>query len=148
VNWVLSTIGAVVIAALYWVARHFIGDPVRNFRALRSEVIRRLAQFANVRAQWKQNRDDPNEREQVTLSEEEQKRLAEAESIFRDLASQMRAFAQNEWLAMIVVRLFLRYDPMKASAGLFGLSNTIDTYGGSRAFQNKTIREALRITDT
>jgi hypothetical protein len=36
---------------------------------------------------------------------------------------------------------------MKASAGLFGLSNSIDTYGAGKAFQKKTIAEALRIPD-
>jgi hypothetical protein len=36
---------------------------------------------------------------------------------------------------------------MKASAGLFGLSNSMDTYGQSKAFQKQTIADALRIPD-
>jgi hypothetical protein len=34
---------------------------------------------------------------------------------------------------------------MKASQGLFGLSNDIETYGGSKAFQKKTIEDALKL---
>jgi len=55
-------------------------------------------------------------------------RLEEAEGVFRDLASQMRAFAQNEILAVWIVKL-LRYDPVMASAGLIGMSNSLATYG-------------------
>ena len=51
-------------------------------------------------------------------------RLQEAEGVFRDLASQMRAFAQNEILAV-----WIRYDPVMASAGLIGMSNSLATYG-------------------
>src|SRR3981189_1883756 len=50
--------------------------------------------------------------------------LEEAEGVFRDLASQMRAFAQNEILAV-----WIRYDPVMASAGLIGMSNSLATYG-------------------
>lgn len=45
----------------------------------------------------------------------------------RDLASQMRAFAFNETLALHIVRWF-GYDPGKASAAMIGLSNTMATY--------------------
>jgi hypothetical protein len=58
----------------------------------------------------------------------------------------MRAFAQNEMLAMRVVSA-LGYDAMKASAGLFGISNSLDTYGGNRAFQKRTVEDALRFSD-
>jgi len=59
-------------------------------------------------------------------------RLQEAEGVFRDLASQMRAIAQNEILAVWIVKL-LRYDPVMASAGLIGMSNRLATYGPMRS---------------
>ena len=51
-------------------------------------------------------------------------RLQEAEGVFRDLASQMRAIAQNEILAVWIVKL-LRYDPVMASAGLIGMADVV-----------------------
>ena len=62
------------------------------------------------------------------FTEADAKMLEEAEGVFRDLASQMRAFAQNEILAVWIVKL-LRYDPVMASAGLIGMSNSLATYG-------------------
>jgi hypothetical protein len=52
--------------------------------------------------------------------------LEEAQQKLRDLASQIRAFAQNEFGG--ADRCMIRFGPMKASAGLFGLSNALDTY--------------------
>jgi len=83
-------------------------------------------------------------REELPLSEEAIERLHEAENVLRDLASQLRAFALNETLGGYAVRL-LGYDPLTASGGLFGLSNSLDTYGGGRDFHRKTIAEALRV---
>jgi len=90
-------------------------------------VIRRLNEFGNVGALWKESRASPGEVEQTDRSEKEIARLEDAQRVFRDLASQMRAFAENEPLAMKLVRR-LDYDPMKASLGLTGLSIKYDTY--------------------
>jgi hypothetical protein len=142
-----SAIIGVVAGIIGWIASSFIAGPLRKFFDLRGEVIRRLTEFANVRARWKEVRDDSEataSEVEVALSDDEIARLEEAQRVLRDLASQMRAFAENEGLAMTLVRL-LRYDAMKASAGLIGLSNEYDTYGGSRAFQRRTIETALRI---
>jgi hypothetical protein len=62
--------------------------------------------------------------EEPDFTEADAKMLEEAEGVFRDLASQMRAFAQNEILAV-----WIRYDPVMASAGLIGMSNGLPTYG-------------------
>ncbi|MBI4275508.1 MAG: hypothetical protein HY659_12505 [Rhizobiales bacterium] len=142
---VILPIAAVVAG---WIAMEFVGRPVRKFFDLRGEVIRRMTQFANVRARQKEVRDDVGATsgnvELLDLSDKENARLEEAQSVLRDLASQMRSFADNELLAVRIVRL-LRYDPQNASAGLIGLSNSIDTFGGNKAFQIKTIEKALRL---
>jgi len=62
--------------------------------------------------------------EEPDFTEADAKMLEEAEGVFRDLASQMRAFAQNEILAV-----WIQYDPVMASAGLIGMSNSLATYG-------------------
>ena len=62
------------------------------------------------------------ELEELGFTEADAKMLEEAEGLFRDLASQMRAFAQNQILAV-----WSRYDPVMASAGLIGMSNSLAT---------------------
>jgi hypothetical protein len=142
-----SAMGGALGAALGWIASSFVGGPVRRFFDLRGEVIRRLTEFGNVRARWKDIRDDSGassgQVEEMDISEKEIARLEEAQRVLRDLASQIRAFAENEPLAMRFV--LLRYDPMTASSGLIGLSNAYDSYGESKAFQRKKIETALRI---
>jgi hypothetical protein len=77
---------------------------------LRSEVIHQSVLYANVAAVKKEFPDGSVE--QVGLPGDEIKRLREAESVFRDLAARMRAFALNEHLAAWFVKW--RYDPWEA----------------------------------
>jgi hypothetical protein len=69
--------------------------------------------------------------------------LADARKTVRDLASQFRAFAYNETYALRFARV-LGYDPLKASEGLFGLSNSLETYGGERVAHRKIVQTALK----
>jgi hypothetical protein len=48
-QFILSTIGGAVGAAVVWAVSSFVGGPVRRFFDLRGEVVRRLTEFANVR---------------------------------------------------------------------------------------------------
>jgi hypothetical protein len=80
------------------------------------------------------------------ITDEDIATLKEAQNKIRDLASRFQAFAANETYALRFV-LWSGYDPMKASAGLFGLSNTVEKYGSDKAFQKKTIAEALCLAD-
>lgn len=134
-------------AAGCWAALTFVGGPLRKFFDLRGEIIRRLTEFGNVRARYKVLPDGSlgvgGHEELEQISEPEIARLEEAQRTLRDLASQMRAFAENEVLAARLVRW--RYDPMKASAGLIGLSGSYDTYGKDRALHSETVVKALRI---
>ena len=109
---------------------------MRRFFDLRGEIIRRPTEFANVRARF------GGLEELGPISDQENARLEEAQRTLRDLASQMRAFAENEPLAAWFV--CWRYDPMNASAGLIGLSGSYDTYGSDRAFHGQTVATALR----
>lgn len=130
-----------------WFAAGFIGRPIRRFFDLRGEVIRRWAQLANVGARWKEVRGEPGQVEEFDLPERGIARLEEAQDIFRDLAAQMRSFAQNEPLAMWLLKRFTRYDPEAASSALFGVSNTLDTYGAARAAKKKAVEDALQFRD-
>jgi hypothetical protein len=145
----LQVIGSFAAGAVAWVALEFFGRPLRKFYDLRGETIYLLARVANVSAQWKEIRreDGSNaEVEDMKLSDDKITNLKEAQRLLRDLASKFRAFAGNETYALRFVR-WNRYDPMQASAGLFGLSKDIDTYGENRVFQKKTIADALKIVD-
>jgi hypothetical protein len=140
-----SAAGGALGATGGWVVSTFVGGPLRKFFDLRGEIIRRFTEFANVRARYKELPNHPGGFEDMGLSDKEIARLEEVQSTIRDLASQIRAFADNEPLAAWFVRW--RYDPMKASTGLIGLSNSYDTYGKDRAFHRTTVAGALRISD-
>lgn len=70
-------------------------------------------------------------------------RPQQAEHQYRDLASQLRAFADTQSPTCTVLR-WLGFDARMASSGLIGISNTINTYGKTRAFQKQTINQALK----
>jgi hypothetical protein len=143
----LQAIGSFAAAAFAWVILEFIGRPIRKFFDLRGEVIRRLAQVANIPARWKELPDyPPGAVERLELSETDIKKLEEAQVILQDLAAQLRAFALNETFALRIVRA-LRYSPLEASSGLFGLSNSFDTYGKDKAAHRRLVVRALRISD-
>jgi hypothetical protein len=144
---ILETIGSLVVGAigagLGWGATEFVARPIRRFFDLRGEIIRRIAQYANVPARYKDMRNGT--KEELPLGKDELARLREAQGVVRDLAAQMRGFAHNETLARWA--LLLRYDPREASEGLFGLSNDMDTYGDDRLRRRKMISKALRIPE-
>jgi hypothetical protein len=146
---VLSTIGSFAAAGAGWIVLEFFGRPLRKFYDLRGETICLVAQTANVSPRWKEIRDDGGSTGNVKaleVSDDQITDLKEAGKLLRDLASRLRAFAGNETYAVRFVQ-WRSYDPMTASAGLFGLSNSLDTYGENKAFQKKTISKALRILE-
>jgi hypothetical protein len=146
----LQAIGSFAAGAGAWVVLEFFGRPLRKFYDLRGETIYLLARTANVSARWKEILDDvgaiSENVEAQDLSDDQIEDLKEAQIQLRDLASRFHAFAGNETYALRFL-LWSGYSPFKASAGLFGLSKSIDTYGGSKAFHKKTIAVALRIPD-
>jgi hypothetical protein len=130
-------------AFLVWLLTEFVGRPFRRFFDLRSEVSRRLVQFDNVFARAKMV--DATRRETIELSPTEDARLTAAQDAFRDLASQMRAFSQAEWLAELIVRHVFKFDAFEVSKALIGYSNEISTYGQMRADFKSRIQTLLRI---
>jgi hypothetical protein len=138
-GFVLGAVGAIVA----WLATEFIGRPFRRFFDLRSEIARRLVQFDNVSGRMRMV--DGTNREYVELSPSQDARLTEAENTFRDLASQMRAFAQAEPIAASIVKRACRYDAWEASRALIAYSNEISTEGPMRAAFKAQIATLLRI---
>ena len=138
-GFVLGAVGAIVA----WLATEFIGRPFRRFFDLRSEIARRLVQFDNVSGRMRMV--DGTNREHVELSPSQDARLAEAENTFRDLGSQMRAFAQAEPIAASIVKRACRYDAWEASRALIAYSNEISTEGPMRASFKAQISTLLRI---
>lgn len=136
-GFVFGAIGA----ACAWFLVEFVARPFRHFFDLRREVSRRLVQFDNVFARAKMKGDM---REPIELTAEENARLTLAQDTFRDLASQLRAFARAEYFANRAVKAF-RFDARKASSALIGLSNEISTYGEGREKYKKRIASLLRI---
>jgi hypothetical protein len=156
---ILETIGSLVVGAIGagigWGLTEFAARPIRRFFDLRGEIIRRIAQYNNVPVRFRETPDGKREvlpfretrdgeREVLPFSDDEDARLKEAHSVLRDLAAQMRGFAHNETWATWV--LSVRYDPGRASEGLFGLSNDIAVVGG-RHRAKKIVADALRIPE-
>lgn len=144
-NTILQTIGSLlagaIAAGLGWAATEFLARPIRRFYDLRAEIIQKMAEYGNVRARFKQT--DNGVEEYTSLSTQESTRLEEAQRAIRELGARMRAFAYNETFAGRVIAFW--YDPQKASQGLIGYSNTIDTYGPDKALKKKMVEDALRL---
>ena len=150
---ILETIGSLIVGAIGagigWGATEFVARPIRKFYDLRADVIRMVSQYANTRARFHEERRSDGEiliSENHTLSELDLAKLHEVEDALRALAAQMRGFAYNEFIANRALRL-AGYDPKKASEGLFGIANTIDTTGDSRIRHKRMVTEALRLPE-
>ena len=139
-----SNLGPVAVALISWIVFNTIGKPLLKFFDLRTEVRRTMILYDNVRARW---RERNNVRVSAVgdedMTPDNFERLQEAENQYRDLASQGRAFAVTQAPTCTILRWF-GFDVRKASSGLIGLSNTINTYGKTRAVQKQTINQALR----
>jgi hypothetical protein len=140
----ISNLGPIAAALISWIVFNTIGKPLLRFFDLRTEVRRTMILYDNVRARWRERDND----RVLALGDEEitpdnLERLQEAENQYRDLASQVRAFADTQSPTCAILR-WIGFDMRKASSGLIGLSNTLNTYGKTRAFQKQTINEALK----
>jgi hypothetical protein len=131
---VWNTVGVLALGALGWCITSFVGRPFRHFYDLRAEVIHKSMLYDNVTAVAKECPDGSTEQVKE-VSDEEVKRLAEAQTAFRDLAARMRAFALNEPFAVWFVKW--QYDPWEASKALLRVSNTLHKYGHARAALRK-----------
>ena len=150
---ILETIGSLIVGAvgagIGWGATEFVARPIRKFFDLRADAIRMVSQYGNLRARFHEERlsdDIIQTSEDVTLSESDIAKLHEAEGALRALAAQMRAFAYNESIANRALR-WAGFDPKKASEGLFGIANTMDTTGDTRIGNKKMVIEALRLPE-
>jgi hypothetical protein len=139
-----NTIGVLALGALGWFATYFVGRPIRDFYDLRREVIHKSVLYANVAAAVREFPDGSVEH--VEISEEEMKRLQEAQIAFRDLSARMRAFALNEHLAVWVVKR--QYNPWEASEALLRVSNTLHKFGGARANAHSELERVLNFRIT
>jgi hypothetical protein len=132
-----------ISAVVGWLAVEFVGRPFRRFFDLRAETARRLVQFGNVFARSRML--DDYKREAIKLNQLQEARLLEAENTFRDLASQMTAFAQGETFAVWVVK-FLGFDTFAVAKALLGYSNEIGIAGPNRERFKSEIIKQLRIS--
>jgi hypothetical protein len=151
---ILATMGSLIVGAIGggigWGATEFVARPIRKFFDLRADAIRMVSQYGNLRARFHEMQRSDDEivvtEEDLTLSETDIAKLHEADVALRTLAAQMRGFAYNESIANHVLRL-ARFDPKKASEGLFGIANTIDRTGKTRIENKRIVTKALRLPE-
>jgi len=149
----MNEIGTFVLAAfggaIAWFLTAFVGGPIRRFYDLRREVNRCLVEYGNVLARHRERRlsDDDGvvTRQRIDLSTVEEARLSEAQTKFRNLAAEMRAFYHGELFANWVVTK-LGYDTNKIASKLIGYSNDMSTYGGGRSRHHQQIEKLLGIS--
>jgi hypothetical protein len=139
----ISNFGPIAVALISWIVFNTIGKPLLKFFDLRTEVRRTMILYDNVRARWREGGHFRVSTDSDDMTPDNFERLQEAENQYRDLASQVRAFADTQSPTCVVLR-WLGFDVRMASSGLIGLSNTINTYGKTRAFQKQTINQALK----
>lgn len=139
----ISNFGPIAVALISWIVFNTIGKPLLRFFDLRTEVRRTMILYDNVRARWLERDNFRVSTVGDDMTPDNFERLQEAENQYPDLASQVRAFADTQSPTCAVLR-WLRFDLRKASAGLIGLSNTLNNYGKTRAFQKQTVNEALK----
>src|ERR1700682_426908 len=143
----MSNLGPIAVALISWIGLNIIGKPLLRFFDLRTEVRRTMILYDNVSARWRECghvRISALGDEDMTPDNFE--RIQEAENQYRDLASQVRAFADTQSPTCAVLRWF-GFDVRKASSGLIGLSNTLNTYGKTRAFHKEGINAAMKFPE-
>jgi hypothetical protein len=126
-----------------WFFTDFLTKPLRRFFDLRRKVNRCLVRYGNVsaRARW----TDDYTREELQISPEDDARLMEAHDALRDLAADMRGFANVEKIANRLV-ISLGYDADKIASALIGYSNNILAYGKQRSDSHDQVQRLLRIS--
>jgi hypothetical protein len=141
----IGNFGTIGVAFIGWIVFNAIGKPLLTFFDLRTEIRRTMILYDNVRARWMPAGEHTRvlAASEVDRTPDNFERLQEAENQHRDLGSQVRAFADTQSPTCIVLRWF-GFDVRKASSGLIGLSNAINTYGKARAFHKDTINEAMK----
>lgn len=139
----MSNLGPIAVALFSWIVFNAIGKPLLRFIDLRTEVRRTMILYDNIRARWRQVGDAVVAVAGTDTTPDNVERLEEAEHQYRDLASQIRAFADTQSPTCIVLRWF-GFDLRKASSGLIGLSNTLNTYGKGRASHKEAINAAMK----
>jgi hypothetical protein len=142
---VWSSVSVFALGGVGWLVTSFLGRPFREFFDLRGEVIHKSVLYANVIAAQHEGPDGTVI--STGLSEGDLDRLREAQSVFRDLAARMRAFALNEHFAVWLVRMW-GYDPMVASTRLLGVSNTLHEAGSHRNDAKQALEKVLGFRTT
>jgi HAMP domain-containing protein len=137
----LMTISAT--AVLGWVALEWLGRPIRALLDLRHNVLEQMHALGNV--------SPPSPREMAVSSreiheyDEAMKTLRYAQSIFRELGSQLLAFCENEPVAANAV-VSMGLHPVAAGSALIGLSAGYSRPDIDRAQLRNQIETALRLS--
>ena len=79
-----------------WFFTDYVTKPLRRFHNLRRDVNRCLVRYGNVSARGRRVGDGV---QATGISPEQQEKIAAAESAFRDVGDEMRAFANVDSVA-------------------------------------------------
>jgi hypothetical protein len=137
----MSAISSIVLGLISgfvgWILSEFIAKPIRRGLDLAAEAQASMIEYANVRARCDSDGDLTN------LTDDDEKRLQEAEARYRRLSAQLYAFARTDGVAYRIVRPI--FDAEWAATALMGLSNNIGQYGGGRHAATEAAQKALKV---
>jgi hypothetical protein len=137
-----SFLFGIVGVVIGWPLVEFIARPFRQFFDIRRQVCRCVVNYGNVGARAEIDRS--GKRIPTKLPKADDARLVEAHIALRGLAADMRAFANGEYLANGVVKLF-GYDANKIASALMAYSHNIFEKGEDRAKSREQVEKLLGI---
>jgi hypothetical protein len=137
----VSSVGSIVLGLISgfvgWILTEFIAKPVRRGLDIAADAQASMIEFANVRARY-DSKGQPTD-----ITEEEEKRLQEAEAKYRRLSAELYAFAQTDRLASFILQLV--FDAQHAATALMSLSNNLGQYGGGRHAATEEAKKVLKV---
>jgi hypothetical protein len=135
------SVGSIVLGLISgfvgWILTEFIAKPIRRGLDIAADAQASMIEYANLRARH----DSKNKPTGIT--EEEEKRLQEAETKYRRLSAQLYAFAQTDRLASLILRPL--FDAERSATALMGLSNNVGQYGSGRHAATEEAKKALKV---
>ena len=137
----MSAVGSIFLGLLSgfvgWVLTEFIAKPFRRGLDIAADAQASMIEYANLRS-----RCDADGKS-TKLTDEEEKRLQEAEAKYRRLSAQLYAFARTDGIAARILRPV--FDAEHAATALMGLSNNVGQYGGGRHAATEEAKKALHV---
>ena len=132
-----SVLLGLICGFIGWILTEFFAKPFRRGLDIGADAQASMIEYANVSARY-------DAKGQLTeLSDDEEKRLGEAEAKYRRLSAQLYAFARTDRVASRI--LGLMFDAEGAATALMQPSNNVGQDGNGRRLATEEAKKALKV---